>query len=53
MLAGASRENAKQGCAKRSTIILTNIEGKPWTSDGFRTSLEVFVEAYLATHQKL
>ena len=24
--------------AKRSTIILTNSEGKPWTSDGFRAS---------------
>jgi hypothetical protein len=24
--------------AKHSTIILTNSEGKPWTSDGFRAS---------------
>jgi integrase len=29
---------ALDATAKRSTIILTNTDGKPWTSDGFRAS---------------
>jgi integrase len=29
---------ALDAAPKRSTIILTNSEGKPWTSDGFRAS---------------
>ena len=34
LLAGA----ALDATPKRSTIILTNSDGKPWTSDGFRAS---------------
>src|SRR5262249_23177094 len=29
---------ALEATQKRSTIILTNSDGKPWTSDGFRAS---------------
>jgi integrase len=35
---GAPLKAALDITAKRSTIILTNSEGKPWTSDGFRAS---------------
>jgi integrase len=35
---GAPLKAALDAAAKRSTIILTNSEGKPWTSDGFRAS---------------
>jgi integrase len=35
---GAPLEVALDAATKRSTIILTNSEGKPWTSDGFRAS---------------
>ncbi len=35
---GAPLKAALVAAPKRSTIILTNSEGKPWTSDGFRAS---------------
>jgi integrase len=35
---GAPLKAVLDAAVKRSTIILTNSEGKPWTSDGFRTS---------------
>jgi integrase len=35
---GAPLKAALDAMPKRSTIILTNSEGKPWTSDGFRAS---------------
>jgi integrase len=35
---GAPLKAVLDAATKRSTIILTNSEGKPWTSDGFRTS---------------
>jgi integrase len=35
---GVPLKAALDAVAKRSTIILTNSEGKPWTSDGFRAS---------------
>jgi integrase len=35
---GAPLKAALDATSKRSTIILTNSEGKPWTSDGFRAS---------------
>lgn len=35
---GAPLKAALDATAKRSTIILTNSDGKPWTSDGFRAS---------------
>jgi integrase len=35
---GAPLKAALDATAKRSTIILSNSEGKPWTSDGFRAS---------------
>lgn len=35
---GAPLKAALDATSKRSTIILTNTEGKPWTSDGFRAS---------------
>jgi integrase len=35
---GAPLKAALDATPKRSTIILTNGDGKPWTSDGFRTS---------------
>ena len=35
---GVPLKAALDVAAKRSTIILTNSEGKPWTSDGFRAS---------------
>ena len=35
---GAPLKAALNAAPKRSTIILTNSEGKPWTSDGFRAS---------------
>jgi integrase len=35
---GAPLKTALDATAKRSTIMLTNSEGKPWTSDGFRAS---------------
>ena len=35
---GAPLKAALNGAAKRSTIILTNSDGKPWSSDGFRAS---------------
>jgi integrase len=35
---GAPLKAALNCAAKRSTIILTNSDGKPWSSDGFRTS---------------
>jgi integrase len=35
---GAPLKAALDSVSKRSTIMLTNSEGKPWTSDGFRTS---------------
>jgi integrase len=35
---GAPLKAALDATPKRSTIILTNSDGKPWTSDGFRTS---------------
>jgi integrase len=35
---GAPLKVALDAAAKRSTIILTNSDGKPWTSDGFRAS---------------
>ena len=35
---GAPLKAALDAAAKRSTIILTTIEGKPWTPDGFRVS---------------
>jgi integrase len=35
---GAPLKAALDATPKRSTIILTNTEGKPWTSDGFRAS---------------
>jgi integrase len=35
---GAPLKLALDAAAKRSTIMLTNSEGKPWTSDGFRAS---------------
>jgi integrase len=38
ILVGASLKAALDATQKRSTIILTNSDGKPWTSDGFRAS---------------
>jgi integrase len=35
---GAPLKAALDAASKRSTIILTNSAGKPWTSDGFRAS---------------
>jgi integrase len=35
---GAPLRAALEAAARRSTIILTNSDGKPWTSDGFRAS---------------
>ena len=35
---GAPFKAALDAAAKLSTIMLTNSDGKPWTSDGFRTS---------------
>ena len=35
---GAPLKVALDAATKRSTIILTNSDGKPWTSDGFRAS---------------
>ena len=35
---GAPLKAALDAASKRSPIILTNSEGKPWTSDGFRAS---------------
>ena len=35
---GAPLKAALDAVPKRSTIILTNSDGKPWTSDGFRAS---------------
>ena len=35
---GAPLKAALDAMPKRSTIILTNSDGKPWTSDGFRAS---------------
>jgi integrase len=35
---GAPFKAALDVAVKRSTIMLTNSEGKPWTSDGFRAS---------------
>ena len=35
---GAPLKAALDATPKRSTIILTTIDGKPWTSDGFRAS---------------
>lgn len=35
---GAPLKAALDATAKRSTMILTNSEGKPWTQDGFRAS---------------
>jgi integrase len=35
---GAPLKAALDATPKRSTIILTNSDGKPWTSDGFRAS---------------
>ena len=35
---GTPLKAALDAALKRSTIILTNIDGKPWTSDGFRAS---------------
>jgi integrase len=36
--AGAPLKIALDMTVRRSTIILTNSDGKPWTSDGFRAS---------------
>jgi integrase len=36
--AGATLKAALDATPKRSTIILTNSDGQPWTSDGFRAS---------------
>jgi len=38
ILVGAPLKVALDFVVKRSPIILTNSEGKPWTSDGFRAS---------------
>jgi len=35
---GAPLKTALDTAAKRSTIILTTVDGKPWTPDGFRAS---------------
>jgi integrase len=35
---GAPLKAALDATAKRSTIVLTTIDGKPWTPDGFRSS---------------
>jgi len=35
---GAPLKTVLDRAAKRSTIILTTIDGKPWTPDGFRAS---------------
>jgi integrase len=35
---GAPLKTALDAAAKRSTIILANSDGKPWTPDGFRAS---------------
>ena len=35
---GAPLKAALDATAKRSTIVLTTIDGKPWTPDGFRAS---------------
>jgi integrase len=35
---GAPLKTALDAAGKRSTIMLTNSDGKPWTSDGFRAS---------------
>ncbi len=34
-----------EAAPRRSTLILTNLRGKPWTSDGFRTSWHKAVKA--------
>jgi integrase len=38
ILVGAPLKAALDAAVKRSTIMLTNSDGKPWTSDGFRAS---------------
>jgi integrase len=38
ILVGAPLKAVLDAAAKRSPIILTNSDGKPWTSDGFRAS---------------
>jgi integrase len=38
ILVGAPLKAVLDATPKRSTIILTNSDGKPWTSDGFRAS---------------
>jgi integrase len=38
ILVGAPLKAALDATSKRSTIILTNSDGNPWTSDGFRAS---------------
>src|SRR5262249_61321940 len=38
---GAPLKAALDATAKRSPIILTNRNGKPWTSDGFRASWSI------------
>jgi integrase len=38
VLVGAPLKAALDAAVKRSPIILTNSDGKPWTSDGFRAS---------------
>jgi len=38
ILVGAPLKAALDAASKRSPIMLTNSEGKPWTSDGFRAS---------------
>jgi integrase len=38
ILVGAPLKAALDAAPKRSTIMLANSEGKPWTSDGFRAS---------------
>jgi integrase len=38
ILVGAPLKAALDAASKRSPIMLTNREGKPWTSDGFRAS---------------
>jgi integrase len=35
---GAPLKAALDGAVRRSTIVLTTIDGQPWTPDGFRTS---------------
>src|ERR1700674_2257068 len=38
ILVGAPLKTALDAALKRSPIMLTNSDGKPWTSDGFRAS---------------